>query len=98
MDVSDRLEIDIDPLEDTTNLESKYLPAPTPYIAADVVIYRFYAKGYDSGHAHGQLHGLFEGRALGSEKGFEIWEEVGHYEGWAFLWVDLLITEGKEGR
>lgn len=30
MDVSDRLEIDIDPLEDTTNLESKYLPAQLP--------------------------------------------------------------------
>ncbi|WVO15393.1 hypothetical protein L204_103051 [Cryptococcus depauperatus] len=49
----------------------------------------FYSKGYDSGFAHGRLHGLFEGRELGKEKSWELWEEVGYYEGWARMWIDL---------
>lgn len=45
----------------------------------------FYEQGYKDGYAHGELHGVFEGRALGREKGFEIWEEIGFYEGQASL-------------
>jgi len=43
----------------------------------------FYDAGYTDGFAHGRTHGLIEGRALGCEKGFEIWEEIGFYEGFA---------------
>ncbi|TYJ51945.1 hypothetical protein B9479_007459 [Cryptococcus floricola] len=62
-----------DPLEEISNLESK-----------------FYNQGYDSGHAHGRLHGLFEGRELGKEKAWELWEEVGFYDGWASMWIQVL--------
>ncbi|KAI9451598.1 hypothetical protein F5148DRAFT_1277688 [Russula earlei] len=48
---------------------------------------RFYTVGYEEGYAHGRLHGLIEGRALGTEKGFELWEELGFYEGVARLWT-----------
>jgi len=44
------------------------------------------------------LHGLFEGRELGKEKAFEIWEELGYYEGWAGLFLNNLKQTGKEGR
>ncbi|KAK8843347.1 hypothetical protein IAR55_007004 [Kwoniella newhampshirensis] len=57
---------------------------------------RFYTQGYEAGHAHGQLHGLFEGRELGKEKAWELWEEVGYYEGWAAMWVDLLMNKVEE--
>lgn len=43
----------------------------------------FYSSGYQDGYDHGRLHGLFEGREIGKEKAYEIWEEVGYYEGWA---------------
>lgn len=46
----------------------------------------FYDTGYADGLAHGRIHGLIEGRALGREKGFEIWEEIGFYEGFALTW------------
>jgi hypothetical protein len=58
----------------------------------------FFQQGYQDGHAHGQLHGLFEGRELGKEKAFEIWEELGYYEGWAGLFIENLRSTGKEGR
>ncbi|KAI0795896.1 hypothetical protein C8Q75DRAFT_711061 [Abortiporus biennis] len=45
----------------------------------------FYDEGYADGHAHGRIHGLIEGRALGREKGFEMWEEIGYYEGFALM-------------
>ena len=50
----------------------------------------FFQSGYSAGFAHGALHGTFEGRALGKEKGFELWEEVGYYEGVAGLWKLVL--------
>ncbi|ORX39118.1 hypothetical protein BD324DRAFT_649208 [Kockovaella imperatae] len=63
--------------------------------AADVEA-RFYAQGYDDGHAHGRLHGLFEGRQLGKEKAFELWEEVGFYEGSAMFWMKRLGGGGDK--
>ena len=48
--------------------------------------YRYYQQGYKDGFEHGRLHGLFEGRAIGQEKAFEIWEEVGYIEGIALFW------------
>ena len=57
---------------------------------------RFYTAGYEDGYAHGRLHGLIEGRALGAEKGFELWEELGFYEGAARLWAAVFST-GSNG-
>ena len=48
------------------------------------MITSFYDSGYiyhDGGFAHGRIHGLIEGRALGRDQGFEMWEEIGFYEG-----------------
>ena len=56
---------------------------------------RFYTAGYDDGYAHGRLHGLLEGRALGAEKGFELWEELGFYEGAARLWTAVFSTDSN---
>jgi len=53
----------------------------------------FYRVGYKDGYAHGRLHGLIEGRALGAEKGFELWEELGFYEGAARLWTAAASTD-----
>ncbi|KAF5312537.1 hypothetical protein D9619_002470 [Psilocybe cf. subviscida] len=53
----------------------------------------FYDAGYADGFAHGRIHGLIEGRALGREKGFEIWEELGFYEGFARTWRALLSLQ-----
>ena len=58
--------------------------------------YRFYDQGYQDGFAHGRIHGLIEGRALGREKGFEIWEELGFYEGFALTWRAVLAKQGRE--
>ena len=46
----------------------------------------FYDSGFQDGFEHGRIHGLIEGRALGREKGFEVWEELGYYEGFALIW------------
>lgn len=59
---------------------------------------QFYAQGVAEGTPHGELHGLFEGRALGREKGWELWEEVGYYEGMATLWRAVLLAQAKPGR
>ena len=56
----------------------------------------FYDSGYQDGFAHGRIHGLIEGRALGREKGFEIWEEIGFYEGFALTWMAILRQQSKE--
>lgn len=50
----------------------------------------FYQAGYEGGYPHGELHGLFEGRELGREKSWELWEEIGYYEGTAKLWQTIL--------
>lgn len=46
---------------------------------------RFYKEGYASGYDHGRIHGLIEGKALGCEKGFELFEEVAFCQGFATL-------------
>ena len=50
----------------------------------------FYDSGYHDGFAHGRIHGSIEGKALGREKGFEMWEEIGFYEGFALTWRAVL--------
>ncbi|KAG8930998.1 hypothetical protein FRC02_003366 [Tulasnella sp. 418] len=58
----------------------------------------FYDKGHQEGYDHGRIHGLIEGRALGCEKGFEIWEEVGFYKGFALFWSSVYSTRDPESR
>lgn len=57
----------------------------------------FYQQGMANGLPHGHLHGLFEGRSLGREKGWEMWEEVGYYQGTATFWRAVLLSQGKQG-
>ncbi|CAO1635156.1 unnamed protein product [Parajaminaea phylloscopi] len=63
---------------------------PDPLDAAGDLEETSYRDGFSAGHAHGKLHGTFEGRQLGREKGFEIWDEVGFYEGTARFWRGVL--------
>ncbi|EIW87177.1 DUF1715-domain-containing protein, partial [Coniophora puteana RWD-64-598 SS2] len=56
----------------------------------------FYDSGHADGFAHGRVHGLIEGRALGREKGFEMWEELGFYEGFARTWQAVYAKRGQE--
>ncbi|KAF8919511.1 hypothetical protein CPB85DRAFT_1212490, partial [Mucidula mucida] len=56
---------------------------------------RFFDSGYTDGYEHGRIHGLIEGRALGREKGFEMWEELGYYEGFSRTWRAVLEREQK---
>ncbi|KAG5341653.1 Oral cancer-overexpressed protein 1 like protein [Termitomyces sp. T112] len=57
----------------------------------------FYETGYEDGFAHGKIHGLIEGRALGRAKGFETWEELGFYEGFALMWKAIYEKQGRAG-
>ncbi|KAH9943596.1 hypothetical protein B0H21DRAFT_779710 [Amylocystis lapponica] len=41
-----------------------------------------------------RIHGSIEGRALGREKGFEMWEELGFYEGFALTWQAIHKSGG----
>ncbi|KAL5513964.1 hypothetical protein ACEPAG_2725 [Sanghuangporus baumii] len=60
---------------------------------------QFYDSGYSDGVEHGKIHGSIEGRHLGREKGFEMWEELGFYEGFAKLWKTLSEHgKGKDNR
>jgi len=52
--------------------------------------------GHEDGFSHGQIHGLIEGRALGREKGFEMWEELGFYEGFALMWQAIYAKQGRD--
>jgi len=56
---------------------------------------RFYDAGYNDGFTHGRIHGLIEGRALGREKGFEMWEELGFYEGFAMMWQAIYAKQDR---
>jgi len=56
----------------------------------------FYDVGHEDGFAHGRIHGLIEGRALGREKGFEMWEELGFYEGFALMWQAIYANQGRD--
>lgn len=42
------------------------------------------------------MHGAIEGRAMGREKGYEIWEELGFYEGFAQTWKAVYAIENRE--
>jgi hypothetical protein len=59
-------------------------------------MFRFYDEGYKDGYEHGTIHGMIEGRALGTQKGYELWEELGFYEGFALCWRDLINAESAK--
>ncbi|KAK4046288.1 hypothetical protein OIV83_006162 [Microbotryomycetes sp. JL201] len=60
---------------------------------------RFYQNGVHAGRPHGELHGLFEGRALGRDKAWDMWTEIGHYEGTGrLLMAMLMLQEAKDSR
>ncbi|PWY97822.1 hypothetical protein BCV70DRAFT_202573 [Testicularia cyperi] len=56
-----------------------------------------YQEGYRQGFDHGALHGTFEGRDLGRSKGFELWEEVGFYQGLAMTWKQIFEQAQSSG-
>lgn len=57
----------------------------------------FFNAGYKAGYEHGQAHGTFDGRALGQEKGFELWEELGYIQGQAKFWLAVYANDpGKK--
>ncbi|EDR15972.1 uncharacterized protein LACBIDRAFT_243559 [Laccaria bicolor S238N-H82] len=56
----------------------------------------FYDSGFQDGFEHGRIHGLIEGRALGREKGFEMWEELGYYEGFALTWRAIHEKQSRQ--
>jgi len=83
-------------LEDLVHLEQTSVPCFFSLIfghAGENKQHRFYSIGYEDGYKHGRLHGLIDGRALGAEKGFELWEELGFYEGTARLWTAIASTD-----
>jgi len=59
---------------------------------------KFYDEGFKEGYDHGKIHGMIEGRTLGGQKGFEIWEELGYYEGFAICWKNLMVANSSSGR
>ena len=65
---------------------SEYKLLSIRFHAIELGIIRFYDVGYEDGFKHGHIHGRIEGRELGRQKGFEMWEELGFYEGFANLW------------
>lgn len=55
----------------------------------------FYDKAYEEAYAHGRIHAGIEGRAMGREKGFEIWEELGFYQGFATIWRAIYLQQNR---
>lgn len=78
------------PLTPLPPLQTIFIPPPSQLTP------RFYEAGYAEGHAHGAQHGIFEGRQLGREKAWEVWDELGFYEGYAGVWSRRLA--GATGR
>jgi predicted transposase YdaD len=64
---------------------------PRPTLSPD----SFYDEGFQDGYSHGRIHGLIEGRALGREKGYEMFEELGYYEGFALTWQNIYEKNGQ---
>ena len=86
-------------LESLVNLEQTFVLFPFFHAMLKNLkyffLYSFYDSGYKDGFAHGRIHGLIEGRALGREKGFEMWEELGFYEGFALIWESTYKRQSR---
>jgi len=85
--------MDVD-IESLVHLEQSYAATGGNFLSLTPRS-RFYDKGYEDGFAHGQIHGLIEGRALGREKGYEMFEELGFYEGFALSWKKIYESTGR---
>ncbi|KAG6819470.1 hypothetical protein H0H93_011510, partial [Arthromyces matolae] len=71
-------------------------PLPVDYSTKQSLSHNiFYETGFEDGFEHGKIHGLIEGRALGRAKGFEVWEELGFYEGFAHMWKAIFEKQGR---
>ncbi|WFD29270.1 Checkpoint protein hus1 [Malassezia sp. CBS 17886] len=57
-----------------------------------------YTAGYAEGMERGRHFGELDGRALGREKGFELWQEVGYYNGMADVWKRYLHAQPEQGQ
>ncbi|KAH7103439.1 DUF1715-domain-containing protein [Auriculariales sp. MPI-PUGE-AT-0066] len=55
----------------------------------------FFDAGYAHGVEQGRLVGFEEGRQLGIAKGFEMWEEIAFYEGFASTWKSFLEASAE---
>jgi hypothetical protein len=88
----------MDDFDSLVNLEQTYafLPSINTRLTVSRFLSSFFDEGYKDGYAHGRIHGLIEGRALGREKGFEMWEELGYYEGLAQTWKAFLSLRGTD--
>jgi predicted transposase YdaD len=86
--------MDVD-IESLVHLEQSYAATGGNSLSSDALHSRFYDEGYEDGFAHGRIHGLIEGRALGREKGYEMFEELGFYEGFALTWKKIYESTGR---
>jgi len=57
---------------------------------------KFYDEGFEDGLKHGKELGLIEGRTIGKGKGFEMWEELGFYEGFALMWQAVYTSQNRD--
>lgn len=81
-------------IESLVHLEQSYVATELNLLSL-TPRFRFYDEGYKDGFAHGRIHGLIEGRALGREKGYEMFEELGFYEGFALTWKKIYESTGR---
>ncbi|KAF9652968.1 hypothetical protein BDM02DRAFT_2423009 [Thelephora ganbajun] len=89
--------MDVD-IESLVHLEQSYAVTRRSLLSL-MLRSRFYDEGYKDGFAHGRIHGLIEGRALGRTKGYEMFEELGFYEGFSLTWKKIYeSTGGSEDR
>ena len=86
--------MDVD-IESLVHLEKLFVITGLAYLFSLTSHSRFYDQGYEDGFAHGRIHGLIEGRALGREKGYEMFEELGFYEGFALTWKKIYESTGR---
>lgn len=59
---------------------------------------RPFHDGYRDGFAQGQTFGHAEGRQLGREKGFDVWVELGYYEGTVAIFQRKFQDEQTAGQ
>jgi Essential protein Yae1, N terminal len=83
-------------LEDLLHVEQRLHPPFTAFPCSKGFS-SFFDAGYTDGHAHGRIHGLIEGRAIGREEGYQLWEEIAFYEGFAKLWEGVCKTPDLMG-
>ena len=56
---------------------------------------RFFDEGYKEGLDRGTLLGREEGKTLGVQAGYELWDELGFYIGFATTWEAILTQQNN---